>query len=112
MKGLSDLRVILSLFFTWDKRHLTTLVLLITGLVKGRHVNLKRVAALSVSKARADSRYRRFQRFFSKVNFNYELIARCIFSLFSLHEKKYYLTIDRTNWQWGKRTINIFWRRS
>lgn len=38
---------------------------------------------------------------------DYSAIARLLFHLFNFYEGKHYLILDRTNWQWGKRDINI-----
>ena len=53
------------------------------------------------------SRYRRLQRFFAEFAIDFDMIAGFIFQLFFLTGGKWYLTIDRTNWQWGKSDINI-----
>ena len=41
---------------------------------------------------------------------NFNLIARFIVSLFGFLEAEFYLTLDRTNWQWGQKHINILMR--
>ena len=53
------------------------------------------------------SRYRRLQRFFSEVRFDYDALARLIVCLFGFDRKPFYLTLDRTNWQWGKKNLNL-----
>jgi hypothetical protein len=53
------------------------------------------------------SNYRRLQRFFAEVVFDYDAIAHLMMGLFDFQERPYYLTLDRTNWQWGKIDINI-----
>jgi hypothetical protein len=45
--------------------------------------------------------------FFSGFKIDYEMIAGFIFGLFFIPNGKLYLTMDRTNWQWGKCDINI-----
>lgn len=72
-----------------------------------RTVNLSELAIAMASKATMSSRYRRLQRFFSEYEFNYDAIAKLIFYLF-FAGKKIYMSIDRTNWYWGKSKINIF----
>ena len=54
-----------------------------------------------------DSRYRRLQRFFALFNIDYAQIARWILKLYCTDDKKLYLAIDRTNWYWGKKKINV-----
>ena len=53
------------------------------------------------------SRYRRLQRFFAEVTIDFEMIASFIFRLFFVTNGCWYLTMDRTNWKWGKADINI-----
>ena len=51
------------------------------------------------------------QRFISDPTvLNFNLIARFIVSLFGFLEAEFYLTLDRTNWQWGQKNINILMR--
>jgi hypothetical protein len=59
------------------------------------------------SQADITSRYRRLQRFFAEVTIDFEMIAGFIFRLFFVTNGSWYLTMDRTNWKWGKADINI-----
>lgn len=59
------------------------------------------------SSADKESRYRRLQRFFAEVTVDFEMIAMFIFRLFFVGNGSWYLTMDRTNWKWGKANINI-----
>ena len=70
-------------------------------------VNLRKIAvSFPDGSAKIDSRYKRCKRFFASVEFNFNQLARWVFKLFYMG-KKYYLTVDRTNWRWGKGKINI-----
>lgn len=71
-----------------------------------RTVNLTDLTCAFEGKAKRLSRYRRIQRFFSGFEIDYELIAKFIFGLFGF-QGGIYLALDRTNWQWGKKNINI-----
>ncbi|MFW2177350.1 MULTISPECIES: IS4 family transposase [unclassified Moraxella] len=55
---------------------------------------------------KTDSHYRRLQRFIAEASIDYDQLAVMIYRLFKLG--KVTLTIDRTNWKWGKANINIF----
>jgi len=58
--------------------------------------------------ARSDSKYRRIQRFLSEpFGINFDVVARFVMTLFGFLDVKVYLTLDRTNWQWGQSHINI-----
>ena len=76
-------------------------------LLRLKQVNLTQLALAFSSEATPQSRYRRLQRFFADVVFNYDHIAHLIMSLFDFEAQGYYLALDRTNWQWGKTDINF-----
>lgn len=69
-------------------------------------VILKKIARHIPKVGKTDSHYRRIQRFIADAVIDYDQLAMLIYRLFGLG--KVTLTIDRTNWQWGKSNINIF----
>src|SRR5664279_4701058 len=68
---------------------------------------LWRLAAYVASMAQTDSVRRRFYRFFQFVRLDSTLAAHVIVELLGLGGKPWVLAIDRTNWDFGKTTINI-----
>ena len=68
---------------------------------------LWRLAAAVASAAATDSVRRRFYRFFQFVRLDGALAARVVVELLGLSGKPWVLAIDRTNWDFGKTTINI-----
>lgn len=71
-------------------------------------INLTKLAKAFPSPAKPDSNYRRIQRFISEPHVvGFDSIAGFIMKLFGFLETDYYLTFDRTHWQWGKKNINI-----
>lgn len=79
----------------------------ITSLCKVQTVNFKKIAIAFDSLAQANSSLRRIQRFIANYSLNADIIAQFIFHL--LPEKENLrLSIDRTNWKYGKININIF----
>ncbi len=70
-------------------------------------ISLWRLAAYVASAARTDSVRRRFYRFFQFVRLDGALAARVVVDLLRLSGKPWVLAIDRTNWEFGKTTINI-----
>src|SRR2546425_7649669 len=68
---------------------------------------LGRLAAFVASAAQADSVRRRFYRFFQFVRLDGALAGRVVVVLLRLSGKPWVLAIDRTNWDFGKTTINI-----
>jgi len=83
------------------------LSLFIVALCKVQTVNFEKLSSAFNSTAKASSSHRRIQRFIGLYNLCPDLVARLIFSLLPKKEKLV-LTIDRTNWKFGKTNINIF----
>jgi len=80
--------------------------LFITSLCKVRSVNFSKLSASFDTKTNASSNYRRIQRFIAQVDLPIKWIAQLIFNL--LPEKdSVILVLDRTNWQFGEKNINI-----
>jgi len=107
MKQISELAEILNGTFCWNKARITFFVQMLLALLVTRTVNLNKIACAISSDAEQSSRYRRLQRFFAEFTIDFDIIAGFIFRLFFVLGGKRYLTIDRTNWQWGKSSINI-----
>ena len=70
-------------------------------------ISLWRLAAYVASTAQIASVRRRFYRFFQFVDIDGTLAARVVVDLLRLSGKPWVLAIDRTNWDFGKTTINI-----
>jgi hypothetical protein len=107
MDYISELSARLNGRFAWNKARMTCFVKMMLSLISTRTVNLNKIACSMSSTAEQASRYRRIQRFFAEFPIDFDMIAAFIFKLFFLSGGKWYLTMDRTNWQWGKSDINI-----
>jgi hypothetical protein len=107
MGSISELYASLNGSFQWNKARMMCFAEMLVALIITRTVNLSKIACAISNNAEQSSRYRRLQRFFSEFTINFDVIAEFIFKLFFLSDEKLYLTIDRTNWQWGKTDINI-----
>ncbi len=84
-----------------------TLCWLVLLIMRYGTVCLWRLAAHAPSCARTDSVRRRFYRFFQFVHIDTCAAARVSVALLGLDGKPWTLTIDRTNWDFGKVSINI-----
>ncbi len=104
---INELRGILNDYFDWNKARMTCFVSMLLALLKVRTVNLTELACAFTSKATIDSRYKRIKRFFKDVTINFPQVACWVVQFFGLQDEQLYLSIDRTNWQWGKKHINI-----
>lgn len=107
MRLVNELALSLNGFLRWDKRRMDLFVKMLIALISTETVNLKRLACALLGQAKSDSSYRRLQRFFSSFRVDYNAIAKFIMLIFNFNKGKYYLILDRTNWQWGKKNINI-----
>jgi hypothetical protein len=107
MDRTSELKGILGKYLDWNKARLDCFAKMLLALFATRTVNLREIAVAFGSAAGVDSRYKRIQRFFKLFKIDYGVVARWLFQLFFAHSKKVYVTIDRTNWYWGKTKINV-----
>ena len=107
MKYINELSSILSASTFQNKAHATLLAQLMVAFCAVRTVNLKQVANAIHGMATAESKYRRLQRFFESANICFDSVARLIARIFFSDTAQWRLTMDRTNWQFGRIDINI-----
>jgi hypothetical protein len=84
-----------------------TLAWLVILIMRQGTVCLWRLAAHVESHAALASVQRRFYRFFQYIHLDGALTARVVVALLGLEGKPWTLTIDRTNWFFGRAPINI-----
>lgn len=108
MDNVSELKGMLNGFLNWNNARLNCFSSMLLALFAVKTVNLREIAVAFTSQALIDSRYKRIKRFFARFEIDLDVIARWVFKLFVFSkDKQIYLTIDRTNWFWGKTKINI-----
>ncbi len=90
-----------------NKSRLKVLTGLIIGVIGIRDVNLVKLACYQESDATDESQYRKLQRFFKLWCFSWEEVAKLTLSKIPKPRQGYVLSMDRTNWKFGKRHINI-----
>ena len=103
----NELRDILNGYFGWNKARMACFVGMLIALFKVRTINLTELACGFSSNATIDARYKRIKRFFKDFTIDFSLIALWVIQFFGLTNKPFYLSTDRSNWQWGKKNINI-----
>lgn len=100
----------LSVYFSaqlpWHKARIKFFVLIITALCKMQTVCFERLAEGIDSNAQISSSLRRIQRFFAEFTIGHDKIASVLFSLLP-YKTNLVISIDRTNWQFGKTDINL-----
>jgi hypothetical protein len=107
MNQNSELMDIISGNFGWNKARVRCFVNMLIALLITGTVNLTKIARAMPGNAKQESRYRQITRFFANYGIDFDVIALFIFKLFFVHGGMWYLTMDRTNWQWGESDINI-----
>ncbi len=90
----------------WNKARIKCIVLLVQAMIKLQTVSYAKLAQGFDSTANYESNLRRIQRFFAKFHFDPMLFSKLIFKLLP-DNPPYRLSMDRTNWKFGKTDINI-----
>jgi hypothetical protein len=83
------------------------LVGIMVGLMIVRSVNLSLLANVLCGSVLRVSRVRRLERFFGEVRFNYDSLSKLLMELFYPEGQAVDVILDRTNWQFGKKDINM-----
>src|SRR5215217_2932107 len=90
----------------WNKARINFLAKFLMALIQVRTVNLTEIASVFAGRAKAESHYKRIQRFLRLFEISYALIAVLLVSLIAV-PRPWVLTLDRSNWQLGKTPLNI-----
>lgn len=90
----------------WNLARVKFLVSFICALCKLQTVCYTKLAQGMGGKAKAESNLRKIQRFFAGFVIEEGIIQKIIFSLLPI-EPPYRISLDRTNWKFGKTDINI-----
>lgn len=106
MNHVNELQRLLFQNLNWNKARIACLAQILQGLICARTVNLTQISSFFQSNAKQESSYRRVRLFFSGFSFDITVIIPLILSLFCL-KGQVILILDRTNWKWGKKSINI-----
>lgn len=96
--------------FRLCKRRLVTLSVLMVGLVNCRTVNLSHLASQYPGGALHGSNYRRLQRFFQFVRLDGDAAALLVIRMLGIGDRgrsRWLLVLDRTNWKFGGRNVNM-----
>ena len=90
----------------WNKARVKFFVLFICSMCKLQTVSFVKLSQGFEGRAAQESNLRRIQRFFADFIIDNHLIANIVFSMLP-HKPPYKLSLDRTNWKFGKTDINI-----
>ena len=89
----------------WNKARVFVIVGLVVSIITLGRVNLTKVAKLLNPKVSQKVNYRRIHRFFQSFRFDKVDMAKLLSSF--LPQGKWILSMDRTNWKFGRVHINI-----
>ena len=89
----------------WNRARIFVIVGLVVSIIKLERVNLKKIAKVLNPKSSKEVNYRRLSRFFQYFRFDKITMAKLMSSF--LPKGKFILSMDRTNWKFGKVHINI-----
>lgn len=103
----SELSKSLKEHLSWNKCRIDCFAKMIIALLTVRTVKLTEWAQVFLTNANADSAYMRIKRFFRYFDLDGDMLAKFIFSLFEFSGRRWYLTLDRTNWEFGCFKINF-----
>ncbi len=104
---IQELKAALAEHLPWHGARIAFLAQFLLALLKVRSVNLAELATGFGGKAKVDSHYKRLQRFFRGFDLDYDDLARLLVRLAPVGDGPWRLTMDRTNWQFGKVDINV-----
>jgi transposase len=106
MPDVNALMALVQAHLPWHRARLFTLCALVVALLRLRTVCLTALAATLHPKRSAETNYRRLQRFFALFCFDFEALAELLLAL-RISEEPLVLVMDRTEWHFGARTINL-----
>jgi hypothetical protein len=109
-KEFQPLENLIDKYFNFNLSRIKCLSQLILCMVKLKTINLAYICQAMRTSAKADSNYRRLQRFIAQELIPQKSLAKLIVAIKGLDkEKSWKLTMDRTNWKFGKLHINILY---
>ncbi len=104
---VQELKAVLSEHLPWHGARISFLAQFLLALLKVRSVSLAELATGFGGKAKVESHYKRLQRFFRSFEIDQDALARLLVRLVPVGDGPWRLTMDRTNWQFGKADINF-----
>lgn len=102
-----ELRAALAEHLPWHGARIGFLAQFLLALLKVRSVSLAELATGFGGQAKVESHYKRLQRFFRSFALDQDALARLLVRLVPVGDGPWRLTMDRTNWQFGKTDINF-----
>ena len=86
----------------WNRTRVHFLAHFLVAILKVKTVNFAEIATAFGTRAKIESNYKRIQRFFRSFAIDFAVIAWVIAKMLPIAGAPWILTLDRTNWKFGK----------
>ena len=106
MKQINQLRAKLRPHLGWHGARLSFVAMFLIALFRAKTVNLAELASVCGGPVALESHYKRMQRFFRSFEVDMSQMARMLVALADIPQP-WVLSLDRTNWSFGKTQFNI-----
>ena len=106
MNNVNLLRQTLKPHLKWHGARLSFLALFLISLFRVKTVNLVDLSIGFKSKAQVESSYKRLERFLREFDLDYYSMAKLVINMMEIPEP-WVLSLDRTEWQFGRKVFNI-----
>lgn len=91
----------------WNLARIKCFVLMVLAVIEEATVSLQWMSKAGPPDVKSDSRRRRFERFIAGFRFKQRSVGTLILSLLPPPEEGWVLAMDRTNWKFGRKHVNI-----
>ncbi len=106
MDNVNLLRNTLKPHLKWHGARLSFLALFLISLFRVKTVNLVDLSIGFKGRAKKASSYKRLQRFLGEFELDYYTMAKLVIEMMEIPEP-WVLSLDRTEWQFGRKVFNI-----
>lgn len=106
MKAVKLLKTHLMPLLPINQARLTFIAQFVIALIDAQTSNLNTLAQKFKGKSKVESHYKRIQRFLRQYPLDFGLFAKVIVNIMPVGDR-WVLCIDRTNWKFGKKNINL-----
>jgi hypothetical protein len=107
MLEITKLITVLQPHLQWHRARLTCFAALTLAVIKMRSVNLAQLAEVINPRCPHASNYRRLQRFFAHFDPGADTLTRLLLALRPDPDEPLTLVIDRTEWKFGTKRVNL-----
>jgi hypothetical protein len=94
-------------FGDWNLSRIKCLSQMVLAIMMVKTINLVQVSTAFKGETQQLSNYKRINRFMCGFSFSFDSVAKFVASTFPFNDT-WYIAIDRTNWKFGKKDINVF----